>query len=71
LKRALRAGIAKALLQTIISRLRGTITLNVAKSNQAACRLYEQLGFEIEREFTGNFEGHELPVMRLRYGQGT
>lgn len=62
-----RQGVAESLLHHMLRELHGAVTLNVAKSNQAAVRLYKRLGFTIDSEFTGNFNGHLCQVMRLRY----
>ena len=62
-----RRGVATALVQAITSRLKGSVTLNVATDNIAARRLYERLGFTVEREFTGHFKGHPCRICRLRY----
>jgi ribosomal protein S18 acetylase RimI-like enzyme len=64
-----RAGIAKNLIQEAIRGLHGTIELNVAKSNEAASHLYEGLGFVVQREFTGNFNGQKCQVVRLCRGE--
>jgi len=63
-------GIAASLLHYILGRLHGVVTLNVAKLNQPALRLYERLGFTIEREFAGNFNGREIQAVKLRYERG-
>jgi ribosomal protein S18 acetylase RimI-like enzyme len=62
-----RQGVAASLLQHVVTGLSGEITLNVAKLNQPALRLYERLGFTIDREFTGNFNGHEIQAVKLRH----
>jgi ribosomal protein S18 acetylase RimI-like enzyme len=62
-----RQRIAENLLRHVLERLRGVITLNVAKLNQPALRLYERLGFTIESEFAGKFNGHEVQVVRLHH----
>jgi hypothetical protein len=33
----------------------------------AAYTLYQRLGFTVEREFVGQFNGHACPVAKLRY----
>jgi ribosomal protein S18 acetylase RimI-like enzyme len=60
-----RQGIAVNLLDHVLRRLHGVVTLNVAKANQPALRLYERLGFTIEKEFSGNFNGHEIQAVKL------
>lgn len=62
-----RKGIASALLQSVLPKLEGTATLNVAASNVAARQLYSRLGFVTEREFEGKFNGHSCAVIKLRY----
>ncbi len=62
-----RQGIAENLLHHVLKRLHGAITLNVAKLNRPALRLYERLGFTIESEFAGNFNGQEIQALRLRH----
>lgn len=61
-----RALIAETLLKEAIVGLHGEIELNVVKSNDAAIRLYEKLGFRVLREVTSNFNGHECQVLRLQ-----
>jgi ribosomal-protein-alanine N-acetyltransferase len=41
-----RAGVARALLQPVVERVRGGVFLEVRVSNAAARKLYEMLGFE-------------------------
>jgi|APSaa5957512576_1039674.scaffolds.fasta_scaffold163624_1 ribosomal protein S18 acetylase RimI-like enzyme len=60
-----RKGVGQMLLNQVLSRLAGTIKLNVAKNNIAAKKLYEKHGFKIEREFVGNFNGFESQAMTL------
>jgi ribosomal protein S18 acetylase RimI-like enzyme len=62
-----RKGVAQALVREMLARLVGTITLNVATTNVAAYTLYKHLGFTVEREFVGQFNGHSCPVAKLRY----
>ena len=62
-----RMGVAQALVREMLARLTGTITLHVATTNVAACNLYKRLGFTVEREFIGQFNGHACPVAKLRY----
>jgi ribosomal protein S18 acetylase RimI-like enzyme len=51
----------------MLRRLSGTITLNVGKNNQAARSLYETLGFVVDQEFVGKFNGHDVEVMKLKH----
>lgn len=62
-----RKGIASSLVETVLTSLEGKASLNVAKGNVGARELYARLGFVIEREFEGRFNGHSCEVMRLRY----
>ena len=62
-----RKGVALALVRAMLAELDGTITLNVATTNAAACNLYKRVGFTVEREFIGKFNGHACPVAKLRY----
>jgi ribosomal protein S18 acetylase RimI-like enzyme len=64
-----RKGVATALVREMLTQLDGTITLNVAMTNAPARKLYEHLGFTVEREFIGQFNGHRCPVAKLRYGK--
>jgi ribosomal protein S18 acetylase RimI-like enzyme len=62
-----RQGVAQALVRALLAQLSGTITLNVATTNVPAYNLYKRLGFTVEREFVGQFNGHSCPVTKLRY----
>jgi ribosomal protein S18 acetylase RimI-like enzyme len=62
-----RKGVASALIREMLAQLNGTITLNVATTNAAACNLYKRMGFTVEREFIGKFNGRACPVAKLRY----
>ena len=62
-----RKGVARALVLEMLARLVGTVALNVATTNVAAYNLYKRLGFTVEREFLGQFNGHACPVARLRF----
>jgi ribosomal protein S18 acetylase RimI-like enzyme len=64
-----RKGVAHALLEEILGRLQGPITLNVGANNQAARKLYSGFGFIVAREFSGTFNGHDVDVLTLRYEQ--
>ncbi len=61
-----RKGAARLLLEHILASLDGTIELNVFKNNHPARSLYQQFGFEIEREFVGNLNGYKTNAMTLR-----
>ncbi len=60
-----RKGIAKKILDQILSSLTGEIRLNVAKHNNAAINLYKEYGFKIEREFQGNYNGYKSQAITL------
>ena len=60
-----RKGVAKTILSEILSELTGEIRLNVAKYNHAAQNLYKAFGFEVEREFRGNYNGYESQAMTM------
>ena len=62
-----RRGVASALVGHIIARVEPPVTLNVASQNVAARALYQRLGFKVEREFMGNFQGQPCSVCKLRY----
>jgi ribosomal protein S18 acetylase RimI-like enzyme len=50
----------------MLARLRKPVTLNVMMSNTPARAFYERLGFSVEREFQGNFQGNPCNVAKLR-----
>jgi ribosomal protein S18 acetylase RimI-like enzyme len=62
-----RQGIARALVEEILERLSGSITLNVAAENQAARQLYSSFGFTVARDFAGTFNGQDIRVLTLSY----
>ena len=62
-----RRGVASALIGDMVARLSDPITLNVMANNLAARALYEQMGFKVEREFQGTFQGTPCEVARLRH----
>jgi ribosomal protein S18 acetylase RimI-like enzyme len=62
-----RKGVAAALVRELLAQLDGTITLNVATTNVAARSLYKHMGFTVEREFIGQFNGHSCSVAKLCY----
>ena len=66
-----RRGVATALVRDMLARLQQPITLNVMVSNIPARALYERLGFSVEREFEGNFQGRPCNVAKLRYATAT
>ncbi len=62
-----RKGVATALIHEMLARLRKPVTLNVMMSNTPARAFYERIGFSLEREFQGNFQGNPCNVAKLRY----
>ena len=62
-----RQGVARALLNEMMGRLEGTVTLNVGVWNLAARHLYNEAGFVTAREFLGTFNGHDVAVLTLVY----
>jgi ribosomal protein S18 acetylase RimI-like enzyme len=62
-----RKGVATALVRHVLAQLESPVTLNVAMSNAAARALYERIGFKVEREFQGNFQGIPCRVAKLTY----
>jgi ribosomal protein S18 acetylase RimI-like enzyme len=60
-----RRGVAHMILNHILDQLSGPIKLNVGKYNEAAKSLYFKLGFKVEREFTGNFNGYKSEALTL------
>ena len=51
-----RRGVARRLLQEVVLQNPGRFFLEVRESNLAACRLYEQLGFQIAGRRAGYYE---------------
>jgi ribosomal protein S18 acetylase RimI-like enzyme len=62
-----RRGVATALIREMLVWLQRPITLNVMAGNIPARALYERIGFSIEREFQGHFQGRPCSVAKLRY----
>ena len=62
-----RKGVATSLIRQLLSEVEGPVTLNVVKSNAAALALYRDIGFTIEREYPGNFQGGPCQVAKLRH----
>jgi GNAT superfamily N-acetyltransferase len=60
-----RRGVGRALLNEIVGRLQGPITLNVGLWNHAARELYGEFGFVTAREFQATFNGHDVVVLTL------
>jgi ribosomal protein S18 acetylase RimI-like enzyme len=61
-----RSGVATTLLADLLASLERPLTLNVAAGNTAARSLYERFGFQLVREFTGNFQGTPCNVAKLQ-----
>ena len=61
-----KAGVASALLHQLLPLLERPVVLNVASNNIPARNLYGRFGFQVEREFIGNFQGTPCAVARLR-----
>ena len=57
--------IGKKLVSYVLSTLSGEVTLNVARSNIIAKKLYEKLGFEVTKEFTGKYQENFVVVCRM------
>jgi ribosomal protein S18 acetylase RimI-like enzyme len=62
-----RKGVATALIRQLLSEAEAPVTLNVIKSNAAALALYQSIGFTVEREYLGNFQGIPCQVAKLRH----
>lgn len=52
-----RKGIARKLLEFMLSKLKNDVSLNVAKNNLPAKSLYQEYGFEVENEFSTSYNG--------------
>lgn len=61
-----RRRVATRLLRHLLDSIGEGATLNVSKHNGPARRLYEQMGFVIDADFVGTFNGREVPVLKLR-----
>jgi ribosomal protein S18 acetylase RimI-like enzyme len=62
-----RRGVATALIGEMLGRLASPVTLNVAMTNAAALALYQRIGFTVEREFAGQFQGNPCRAAKLRH----
>ena len=64
-----RMGIARELLEFMLLKLSGDVSLHVAKNNFPAKKLYEDYGFKVEKEFITSYNGelasaHRMVLMR-------
>ena len=57
--------IGTELVSFVLSRLKGEVTLNVARSNRVAYHLYERLGFRTIKEFTGTYQTYPLVIWKM------
>ena len=57
--------IGQLLISHILSYLSGVVALNVAQSNVAAKKLYQNLGFTIKKEFEGQYQDKRVIVNRM------
>ncbi|MBV8466654.1 MAG: GNAT family N-acetyltransferase [Burkholderiales bacterium] len=53
------------LLQAMLANIRGSATLNVAKSNRPAIQLYEQNGFSTVAEFVASYNGTIVAALTM------
>ncbi|MCH2038853.1 MAG: GNAT family N-acetyltransferase [Rickettsiales bacterium] len=60
-------GIGKELLEFVLKKLSGNITLNIAKSNKPAKQLYEQYGFKVIDEFKTEYNGVNVMANTMEY----
>ena len=65
--KARRRGVASMLVRHMLTCRRTPVFLNVVASNFPARKLYEAMGFMVEREFQGSFNGNPCNVARLRH----
>jgi ribosomal protein S18 acetylase RimI-like enzyme len=61
-----KVGVASALLRRLLASLDHPVVLNVTSGNIPARTLYERFGFQVEREYVGNFQGTPCAVAKLR-----
>ncbi|MGE0448017.1 MAG: N-acetyltransferase family protein [Vicinamibacterales bacterium] len=61
-----RRGVATRLLDHVLEQVPPPATLNVSKNNEPARRLYERMGFVLDSDFVGKFNGHDVAVLKLR-----
>jgi ribosomal protein S18 acetylase RimI-like enzyme len=64
-----RRGVGTTLLRHVLAGIQGAATLNVFERNEVARRLYDHIGFVVEREFVGTCYGQPVNVVRLRFEQ--
>jgi ribosomal protein S18 acetylase RimI-like enzyme len=58
-------GVGQALLDAVLQKAPGVITLNVARSNCGAIRFYEKNGFTIAGETSRKYSGIEVPYVQM------
>ena len=58
-------GLGTMMLEFLLSKLDGEISLNVARSNYPAQELYKKYGFEVVNEFTTSYNGVEAVANKM------
>lgn len=58
-------GIGSSLLKFLLTRLSGTVSLNVVKSNTPALHLYSKHGFSTVREFECDYNGQQVVAVEM------
>ncbi len=58
-------GVGKNLLEFLLSKHIGSISLWVASSNKPAMQLYKSYGFNIAKEFLANYNGEKVLVSKM------
>ena len=60
-----RTGIAKKLLEFLLAKTEDDVSLNVAKHNLPAKKLYQKYGFEVENEFSTSYNGVKAVATKM------
>ena len=60
-----RMGIARTLLEFLLGKVKGNVSLNVAKNNQPAKELYIEYGFEVENEFSTSYNSVKAVAQKM------
>ncbi len=60
-----RMGIARTLLEFLLDKAIGSVSLNVAKNNHPAKKLYFEYGFEIENEFSTSYNNVTVVAQKM------